>query len=68
VFNPTVVQLELEFRRGRAWIKRHRMRDPTALMLIYAWSECDESGNCLMPTYGDPIGRKLDAITRALDR
>ena len=37
-------------------------------MLVYAWSECDESGNCLMPTYGDAAGRKLDAIARALAR
>ena len=29
-------------------------RDPAALMLGYAWSECDESVNCLMPTYAIP--------------
>jgi len=35
-------------------------------MLVYAWSECDESGNCLMPTLGDPAGRKIDAVARGL--
>ena len=68
VFNPTLEELGQEFRHARAWIDMRRARDPAALMLVYAWSECDESGNCLMPTYGDPSGRKLDAIARALAR
>src|SRR5579863_49057 len=66
VDNPSLAQLEQEFRHARSWIEARPERDPAALILVYAWSECDESGNCLMPTYGDPGGRKLDAIARAL--
>jgi hypothetical protein len=68
VDNPSLEQLEQEFRHARSWIEARSGRDPARLMLVYAWSECDESGNCLMPTYGDADGLKIDAIARALGR
>ena len=68
VDNPSPSELEQEFRDARAWVETHAAKDPAGLLLVYAWSECDESGNCLMPTYGDPEGRKLEAIRRALAR
>jgi hypothetical protein len=66
VANPTLDELASEFQHARQWAEAHIARDPARLLLVYAWSECDESGNCLMPTYGDPAGRKLDAIARGL--
>ena len=64
--NPMLEELNGEFRNAQLWIKRHRDKDPAQLLLVYAWSECDESGNCLMPTYGDPTGQKLRAIGETL--
>ena len=64
--NPTNEELKAEFKDALLWIERHREKDPTRLLLVYAWSECDESGNCLMPTYGDPTGQKLLAISEVL--
>jgi hypothetical protein len=40
----------------------------SALMLVCAWPECEETGQSPMPTYEGPEGRKLDAIARALAR
>lgn len=39
---------------------------PSTLLLIYAWTECDEGG-CITPTYGDPTGSKLAAIHDTLN-
>ena len=64
--NPTLEELKGEFRNALLWIERHQEKDPAQLLLVYAWSECDESGNCLMPTYGDPVGEKLRAIREIL--
>jgi len=64
--NPTNEELKREFRNALLWIERHREKNPSRLLLVYAWSECDESGNCLMPTYGDPTGQKLRAISEIL--
>jgi len=66
VVNPTLAELKKEFQDAAAWVRSHALKDPAGLLLVYAWSECDESGNCLMPTYGDPDGRKLQAIAAAL--
>jgi hypothetical protein len=62
VVNPTLSELTLEFRHAHAWLDAHAESGPARLLLVYAWSECDESGNCLMPTIGDPQGAKLSAI------
>jgi hypothetical protein len=66
IINPTLAELKTEFQDATSWVRSHPQRDPTGLLLVYSWSECDESGNCLMPTYGDPDGRKLKAISAAL--
>jgi hypothetical protein len=66
IINPTLAELKTEFQDAATWVRAHPDRDPTGLLLVYAWSECDESGNCLMPTYGDPDGRKLQTIAAAL--
>ena len=46
--NPTVLELEAEFTNAQKWITSRKDKDPGMAMLIYAWSECDESGNCLI--------------------
>jgi hypothetical protein len=66
VINPTLKELETEFRRAATWTEIHKDRDPARLLLIYSWSECDESANCLMPTIGDPSGENLRAIANGL--
>jgi len=66
VENPSLDQLKAEFARARAFIATPEAKDPARLLLIYSWSECDESGNCLMPTHGDPTGEKLRAVGEAL--
>jgi hypothetical protein len=67
VLNPSAQELKSEFRDSVAWIANHRGRDPANLMVVYSWSECDESGNCLMPTIGDPAGQKLKTISEILN-
>lgn len=64
--DPSTRELKTEFRNALLWLQRHRDKDPANLLLVYSWSECDESGNCLMPTYGDPDGEKIRAIAEAL--
>lgn len=64
--NPSIGELQTEFRDALGWMQEHRNRDPGRLLLIYSWSECVESGNCLMPTYGDPKGEKLRAVGEVL--
>lgn len=64
--NPSTSELQAEFRDAVAWIELHRDKDPANLLLVYSWSECDEGGNCLMPTYGDRDGVKIRAISTAL--
>jgi len=64
--NPTPGQLAGEFREAAGWLRAHPGKDPANLLLVYAWSECDEGGNCLMPTYGDPTGAKVRVIRDAL--
>lgn len=64
--NPSSAELKYEAAKGRAWLARHRERARARLLLLYSWSECDESGNCLMPTYGDPTGNKIRAIGEAM--
>ncbi|MBB4198013.1 hypothetical protein CCR94_05060 [Rhodoblastus sphagnicola] len=66
VEKPDLDQLKAEFLHARDWILRPEAKNPARLLLIYSWSECDESGNCLMPTLGDPTGQKLKAIGAAL--
>ena len=66
VVNPTIAELKAEFREAAAWLERRRDKAPAGLLLLYSWSECDEGGNCLMPTYGDPDGEKIRAIGEAL--
>ena len=68
VVSPTVNQLKTEFENAVSWIQIHPGKAPAGLLLVYAWSECDESGNCLMPTYADPKGEKLKAISEPLSR
>jgi hypothetical protein len=64
--NPTLTELRDEFAHARTWVENPGHKDPARLILVYAWSECDESGNCLMPTVGDPSGRKIDVIAAAM--
>jgi hypothetical protein len=66
VKNPTLSELKAEFRSALSWIKSNPNKNPANLVLIYSWSECDESGNCLMPTIGDPKGDKIKAISEIL--
>ena len=66
VKNPTLEELGAEFRAAAKLLQSPLSKDPAALLLAYAWSECDESGNCLMPTYGDPSGNKIKYIATAL--
>lgn len=66
IVNPTLAELTTEFNDAVMWLGSHAANDPAHLLLVYAWSECDESGNCLMPTYGDPNGQKLTAISSVL--
>lgn len=63
---PSASELKSEFSHAVQWIDRNPLKDPGRLLLIYSWSECDESGNCLMPTVGDPTGKKLQAISSVL--
>ena len=56
--NPSIEELKSEFQKSLTWISAHKDRDPSSLLVVYSWSECDESGNCLMPTIGDPTDRK----------
>lgn len=63
---PSTEELKAEFRNAVGWLRNHGEKDPARLLLVYSWSECDESGNCLMPTYGDPDGKKIRAIRDAL--
>ena len=68
VSNPTMLQLKSEFHDADVWVQCHPHSDPARLLLVYSWSECDESGNCLMPTVGDPTGEKLKAISTTTTR
>lgn len=38
---------------------------PSAAILIYSWTECDEGGGCLIPTIGDPpqVGNTTNVLT-----
>jgi hypothetical protein len=67
VLNPSVKELKSEFQKALTWISTHKSRDPFDLLVVYSWSECDESGNCLMPTIGDPTGKKIQAISEVLN-
>jgi len=67
VQNPSSAELAAEFQAAAAWIAMHPTKDPARILLVYSWSECDESGNCLMPTLGDPHTTKLDVIRSVLD-
>jgi hypothetical protein len=47
------------------YINAHPTVVPSTLLLIYAWTECDEGG-CITPTIGDPTGSKLSAIASVI--
>lgn len=66
VVTPTLHELATEFQHAKRWVSENAAKDPGKLLLVYAWSECDESGNCLMPTVGDPDCEKLSAINDAM--
>jgi hypothetical protein len=68
VVNPSIPELTFALQKAVGWIETHRTRDPANLLLVYSWSECDESGNCLMPSIGDPSGQKLKALAETLKR
>lgn len=51
----TVTAVADHIQDGVTWVQGHSSADPSAVLLVYAWSECAEGGaNNLIPTLGDP--------------
>src|SRR6202012_5417315 len=57
----TPAELAEHVRAAVRFIRANPRACPSKILLIYSWDECDEGG-CLMPTYGDPTGSRLQAI------
>jgi hypothetical protein len=49
----------------RDFVERNQLACPSHIILLYSWDECDEGG-CIMPTFGDPNGAYLSALSAAL--
>lgn len=62
----TNAQLVTHLAAAVTYINAHTAVVPSKLLLIYAWTECDEGG-CLTPTLGDPTGAKLAAIKATIN-
>jgi hypothetical protein len=61
---PTASQLTSELQDAVTYVNANVATVPTTLILIYAWDECDEGGNCLMPqwTSGGPNLTTTNAV------
>ncbi|HET9131327.1 MAG TPA: glycoside hydrolase family 99-like domain-containing protein [Terriglobia bacterium] len=53
-------------RAARQFVENNSDKCVSRVVLIYSWDECDEGG-CIMPTIGDPTGKYLAALKRAMD-
>jgi hypothetical protein len=62
----TNAQLVSHLGAAVAYINANPAVVPSKLLLIYAWTECEEGG-CLTPTIGDPTGSKLAAIKSTIN-
>jgi len=58
---PTASQLTTELQDCVTFVNANTSTNHSKLILIYAWSECDEGGNCLMPHYS-PTGPDLTTL------
>jgi hypothetical protein len=64
---PTPAQFAAELQNAVKYVADHRSVAASNVILIYAWDECDEGGNCLIPHYdpanpGVPDTAILDAL------
>jgi hypothetical protein len=48
---PTPSQFTTELQNAVSYVDANPSLDPSQVILIYAWDECDEGGNCLIPHY-----------------
>lgn len=48
---PTPAQLTSEFQDAVSYVSANPTLAASKVILIYAWDECDEGGNCLIPHY-----------------
>jgi hypothetical protein len=54
VVPPTPAQVAAHLQNAINYIAANPTVCPSKAMLIYSWDECDEGGNALIPTLGDP--------------
>ncbi len=62
----TNAQLVTHLQAAVSYINANPSIVPSKLLIIYAWTECEEGG-CLTPTIGDPTGSKLAAIKSTIN-
>jgi hypothetical protein len=65
---PTPTQFAAELQNAVSYVTANPTLVPSKVILIYAWDECDEGGNCLIPHYnpanpGAPDTSILDAFS-----
>jgi hypothetical protein len=67
IIAPTPAEFAGECQRAVDFIHAHSERCASQLALIYAWNE-DSEGGPLEPTLGDPLGSKLIAIAKVINK
>lgn len=59
---PTAREVTSGLQRAVSFVNQHPDTNESGVILIYAWNECDEGGNCIVPQY-DPGNPRVPNTT-----